>query len=154
EPLARRYRETIAIVDTALRMVPLFPDSAAAQLHLCEGIEAILSIASGRLRVLGAGVARYRAEAETVTRLTALLTTVAAEQHVPLDAFRPLVEAVLGDAEEGGPLRFLDAPPEDQARFIACHSLTTARVIARVVRHDPELRARAADAVLAALLHD
>jgi HD-GYP domain-containing protein (c-di-GMP phosphodiesterase class II) len=154
EPLARHYRETIAIVDTALRMVPLFPDSAAAQLHLCEGVEAILSIASGRLRALSAGVARYRAEAETVTRLTALLTTVAAEQHVPLDAFRPLVEAVLADAEEGGPLHFLDAPPEDQARFIACHSLTTARVIARVVRHDPELRARAADAVLAALLHD
>jgi HD-GYP domain-containing protein (c-di-GMP phosphodiesterase class II) len=154
EPLGRRYRETVSIVDTSLRMVPMFPDSAAAQLHLCEGIEGILSIATERLRSLTAGVARHRHEMETIGRLSELLSTLAAEQTVPLDAFRPLVDAVLAEAEECAPLTFRDASLTDQGRFVACHSLTTARVIARVVRHDAELRSRAADAVLAALLHD
>ena len=40
------------------------------------------------------------------------------------------------------------------ARAVACHSLTVAQVMARVVRQDPDLRGRAAEAVLAALLHD
>jgi HD-GYP domain-containing protein (c-di-GMP phosphodiesterase class II) len=40
------------------------------------------------------------------------------------------------------------------ARHVACHSLTVAQVMARLVRHDPEFRVRAVEAVLAALLHD
>src|SRR5205085_474649 len=75
-------------------------------------------------------------------------------QEVSLDAFAALADEVLAEAEGGGPLRFLEGDPRRPARFVACHSLTVARVVARVIRHDPELRPRAHDAVLAALVHD
>src|SRR6185312_7584082 len=58
------------------------------------------------------------------------------------------------DAQECGPLRFLEGNPCRPAHFIACHSLTTARVMGRILRHDPELRGRPLDALLAALVHD
>jgi HD-GYP domain-containing protein (c-di-GMP phosphodiesterase class II) len=51
-------------------------------------------------------------------------------------------------------LGFLETSAADLPRWVASHSLTVARVMARVVRHAPELRGRPADAVLAALLHD
>jgi hypothetical protein len=57
-------------------------------------------------------------------------------------------------AEAAGPLTFLAGDPNRPAHFAACHGLTVARVVARVVRHDPDLRGRAVDAVAAALLHD
>src|SRR5262249_60511156 len=59
-------------------------------------------------------------------------------------------------AQEGAPLRFPDAadPSPDPARHVALHSLTTARVMARLVRHDPELRGQPLEPVLAALVHD
>ena len=65
-----------------------------------------------------------------------------------------LAEALLAEAHEGLPLQLLHAPVTEQARFVACHSLAVAQVVARVVRHDPELRGRALEAVLAALVHD
>jgi hypothetical protein len=154
EPLARLYRDTLAITDTALRMVPLFPESAAAQLHLCEGVEGVLNVVAGRLRTLTVGVARHRQEADTIATLAELLKGLEAARPVTLADFAPLAEAILADAEEGGPLRFAEAPAEDRVRFVACHSLTTARVLARVIRHDPELRGRALEGVLAALMHD
>jgi HD-GYP domain-containing protein (c-di-GMP phosphodiesterase class II) len=142
------------MTDTALRMVPLLPDSAAAQLPLCEGLEAILQAVAGRVATVCAGVERHRAEAGQVTRLAALLTALEAGDPVSLEGFGALADEVLSDAEAGGPLRFLDADPRRPARFVACHSLTVARVVARVVRHDLDLRTRARDAVLAALVHD
>src|SRR5262249_2485099 len=51
-------------------------------------------------------------------------------------------------------LRFLEGETTRPAWFAACHGLTVARVVSRVVRHDPELRARALECVLAALVHD
>src|SRR5262249_42532714 len=66
EPLSRLYRETVAMTDTALRTVPLFPDTTSAQLQLAEGLEAILNVVASRLRLLAAGVARHRQEAGQV----------------------------------------------------------------------------------------
>ena len=56
DPLTWLYRETASMTDTSLRLVPLFPQTASAQLHLCEGLEAILTVIAARLKTLTAGV--------------------------------------------------------------------------------------------------
>jgi HD-GYP domain-containing protein (c-di-GMP phosphodiesterase class II) len=154
EPLARLYRETITLTDTALRTVPLFPDTTTAQMQLCEGLEAILNVVASRLRQLVAGVGRHRHEAGQVTRLATLLTELATGGQVPAADVKTLVEEIVTDAACGGPLRFVEADTGDLARFVACHSLSVARVAARVARHDPDFRSHPGDAVAAALLMD
>jgi hypothetical protein len=154
EPLAGMYRETAALTDTALRVVPLLPEAASAQLPFCEGLEAALAVIAGRVQALAAGVATRRAETARVRRLADLLTALAEERPVDVQPFWDLAEEVIADAEDGGPLRFLDGDAARPAHFAACHGLTTARVVARVVPHDPDWRGRADEAVLAALFHD
>ena len=74
--------------------------------------------------------------------------------------FSTIAEALLAEAEQNGPLRFFAASATDdhsatwQARTIACHGLTSGQVMARLVRHDADLRGQAVEAVLAVLLHD
>jgi hypothetical protein len=154
DPLAVLYRETAAMVDASLRMVPLFPDAASAQMHLCEGIEATLNVVATRLKTLTAGVERHRQEATRIHRLADLLTALEADRLGDLQPFIDLAEDVLADARAGGPLRFLEGDATRPAHFVACHSLTVARVVARVLRFDLDLRARPLEPVLAALLHD
>jgi hypothetical protein len=154
DPLARLYRETLALTDTALRMIPLFPETTSAQLRLCEGLEAILNVVAARRMTLSAGVERQRQEIGRVTRLAEVLTALDSGEAIDKQPFLMLAEEILNDAQECGPLRFLQGDPRDPAHFAACHGLTTARIVGRVIRHDPELRGRPLDALLAALVHD
>ncbi len=154
EPLAYLYRETVALTDTALRTVPLLPDSTAAQMQLCEGLEAILNVVGSRLRALMAGVGRHRHEAQLVGRLADILIALEAGRAVAAEVVSALAEEIVSDAWAGGPLRFAEADVHDLPRFTAAHSLTVARVAARVARHDPDFRTRPAEAVAAALLAD
>jgi len=154
DPLTKLYRETIALSDTALRIVPMFPETTSGQLKLCEGLEAILNVVDARQRTLSAGVDRQRHEVERVSRLAELLTALDRGETIDKQPFLELAEEVLNDAQECGPLRFLEGDPSNPARFAACHGLTTARVAGRIVRHDPELRGRPLDVLLAALVHD
>ncbi len=154
DALARYYRDTAAMTEMAMRVVQAFPDAASAQLRLCEGVEAILAMVGQRLAVLVAAVGRRRQEAERIGTLADLLTGLFAGQAVTIKPYVALAEALLIDAEEATPLRFLHADPQQPAPFIAAHSLTVAQVVARVVRHDPELRSRPLEPVLAALVHD
>jgi hypothetical protein len=154
DPLAKLYRETIALTDTALRMIPLFPDTTSAQLRLCEGLEAILNVVAARGMTLSAGVERQRREVGRVTRLAELLTALDGGATIDKQPFLELAEDVLNDAQECGPLRFLEGDPGNPAHFAACHGLTSARIAGRIIRHDPELRGRPLDALLAALVHD
>jgi hypothetical protein len=154
EPLAGFYRETTAMTDTSLRLVPMFPEAASAQLHLCEGLEAILGEVAGRVGRLTAGVETRRSESERIAKLGEWLKTLTAGGDVDAAGFHSLAEELVADARDGGPLRFLDGDPSRPAHFVACHALTTARVAARVARHDPDWRARPTEPVLAALVHD
>jgi HD-GYP domain-containing protein (c-di-GMP phosphodiesterase class II) len=154
DPLSPYHRETTAMIDAALRMVPLFPDSASTQLTLCEGLEVTLSVVGERVRRLETVVARRRAENAQVDRLARLLTALETGQSVEVGAFVALAEEILDDAQTCGPLRFLQADVAQPARFVAAHSLTVARVMARVARHEPELRGRPLEPLLAALVHD
>jgi HD-GYP domain-containing protein (c-di-GMP phosphodiesterase class II) len=153
-PLAALYRDTVAMIDTALRTVSLLPDSATAQMHLCRGLEVTLEEVGSRLRTLMSGDARVRLQEEQIINLANLLVTLDAGSAVDSQLLHALADRVLEEARECEPLRFLEADPRDVPRFVACHCLTVARVLARVVRHDTELRPRSHEAVMAALVHD
>ena len=154
DPLTWFYRETASMTDTSLRLVPMFPQTASAQLHLCEGLEAILTVIAARLKTLTAGVDGRRAEDSRVDRLTALLSGLAASRPADAGPFLALAEEIAADARDGGPLIFHEGDPSRPAHFAACHGLTTARVIARVARDDPEWHNRLVEPVMAALVHD
>jgi hypothetical protein len=154
DPLAVLFRETAAMTDAAMRLVAMFPDTATAQLQLCEGVETILGVVSRRTATLYAAVERHRAEANRITRLAALLADLEAGRPVGLESFTALGDEILADAEDGTPLRFLDPDPAHPEHTVARHGLTTARVAARLAGRDADLPARPVDVVLAALLHD
>jgi HD-GYP domain-containing protein (c-di-GMP phosphodiesterase class II) len=153
-PLAMLYRETAAMTDSSLRLVALFPDTATAQMQMCEGVEAILAVVARRTETLHAGVERHRAEVSRLRLLTSLLVELEAGRPVGLDSFAALAEEVLTDADECVPLRFPDGTPTHSEHSAARHGLTCARVAARLAKHDADLPIRPFDAVLAALLHD
>jgi HD-GYP domain-containing protein (c-di-GMP phosphodiesterase class II) len=154
DSLAGFCRETSAMTETALRMVQAFPDSASAQLRLCEGVEAILAAVGDRVAILSAAVTKRNQEATRLEGLTQQLIRLASGKDTDVKPFVDLAEALLADAEQAEPLRFLHLPADQPPRFTAAHSLTVAQVIARVVRSDPDLRARPLEPVLAALVHD
>jgi putative nucleotidyltransferase with HDIG domain len=154
DPLAMLYRETAAMTDASLRLVALFPETATAQMQLCEGVEAILRVVARRTDTLYAGVDRHRAELGRISRLTVLLTDLEAGRPIGLESFTSIADEIRTEAEECAPLRFLDWEPGNVERSIARHCLTTARIAARLALHDPDLPVRPLEAILAALLHD
>jgi HD-GYP domain-containing protein (c-di-GMP phosphodiesterase class II) len=153
EPLFAFYRATTAMTETVLRVVQAFPDSASVQLRMCEGVEAILHTVAHRLALVETAVKERGLVAGRVETLTDLLARLAGKQPVEVQAFIAIAEAVLAEADTA-PLRMLDAAPHQPARFVATHSLNVAQVVARIVRHDPDLRTRPMEPVLAALVHD
>jgi hypothetical protein len=153
-PLSILYRQTAAMTDASLRMVALFPDTATAQMRLCEGVEAILDAVGRRTRTLCAGVDSHRAEAARVTRFATLLADLEGGRPVGLDSFEAITAEILADVDECVPIRFVDSDPLHPEQSVARHGLTVARVAARLVRHNADAPARPLDAVLAALLHD
>jgi hypothetical protein len=153
-PFSLLYRDTVAMIDTALRTVSLLPDSATSQMHLCRGLEVTLEEVADRLRTLTAGDRRQRIQEEQIACLAGLLATIDAGLPIEVGDLQGLAEQVLTEARECEPLIFLEADPQDVARFVACHGLTVARVLARVVRQDNDLRSHALEAVMAALVHD
>lgn len=154
DPLDARFRGAVAMTDTALRMIQAFPDAPGAQLRLCEGLDVILDVVAARIASLVAILDQRRRESAWVENLAQLLTALEAGQLLDVKAFAALAEELLAEARQGGPLRFLHHSPAQPARFVACHSIMVSQVVGRVLRHDPELRRRPMDAVLAALVHD
>jgi len=153
-PLALFYRETVAILDSTLRMIPLFPDTTAAQLSLSEGVAGIMQVIRQRLQVLTDGVNHHQEEQSRITSLAELFRALDQGTVADLRPFQAVVLEIHADAMECGPLQLAHAEPAQPDRFAAARGLSVARVVARVVRHDPELRARALDAILSALLLD
>lgn len=159
DPLVRGVRTAAAVTEAAVRLVQAFPESPGVQLRLCEGVDGVLTAAADRVGVLAAAAAQRRQRAERVDSLAHLLAGLHAGRAQALDAFTALADAVLTDARQGAPLTFIDAgqPHNDRdwlARHTAAHGLTTAQVVARLVKADPELSRHPAGPVLAALVHD
>ncbi|MFO0878774.1 MAG: HD domain-containing protein [Gemmataceae bacterium] len=153
-PLLHLYRDTVSMMDTALRTVALLPDSVATQMHLCRGLEVTLEEVAGRLRTIIAGTEREKHQLAQVDRLAAYLFAMDAGQPINLAGLHGLAEEVLIEARHCEPLYFLEEEPDDVARYIACHGLTVARILARIVRQDADLKNHAHDVVVAGLIHD
>lgn len=154
DPLRRLYRDTSAMTEATVRMVQTFPDEASTQLRLSEGLEVILGVVGQRIATLGRAVGLRLQEEEKITTLSELLIAIASERISDIRNGMGLAECLMNEARDSSPLRFVHATPALPARFVACHSLTVGRVMARVARQDPDMRARPLEPILAALLHD
>lgn len=165
DPMAIHYRETAAMMEPAVRLLQAMPDSPSVQLRLTDGLQGILSTVRQRLAALAHALDARRRDAAQVNTLAHLLAQLDRNQAV---AAAPLVQLAAEILNEGPstPLRFLDAPPAARqaflggpefpapARFVACQSLTAARVMARMVHQAPEWRERPLDPIIATLLHN
>jgi hypothetical protein len=172
DPHAIWHRDTVAMVDAALHLIQAFPDAPSMQLRLCQGIEGILETVGQRVDALSGSLTKRREENVRIHHLEELFLALAAGKAIDLKPFILLAESLLAGARHGLPLRFLfpfEMPSSDSpasraksatwddrglVRFVACHSLTVGQVVARVISHEPELRDRPLEAILAALLHD
>jgi HD-GYP domain-containing protein (c-di-GMP phosphodiesterase class II) len=154
DPLARAYHEAVAMAETALRVVQTFPDAPSAQRRLGDGLEAIFAAIASRVAELDTAAAQRRGDEGRIETLAELVSALDTGRAADAAALAALAEPLVEEARQGTPLRFLASDPRQPARFVACHSLTVAQVIARLTRHDPEYRGRPQDPVLAALLHD
>jgi HD domain len=165
DPLAIFYRETAAMMDPAVRLASTMPETASVQLRLADGLDGILGTVRQRLSALGNALDQRRRDADQVNRLAHLLVSLDSQQPVESSAFVLLASELIAESP-ATPMRFLHSPPTATqaflggpefpapARFVACHSLTAARVMARMLRPAPELREGTVDAVVAVLLHD
>lgn len=160
DPLVRGMRRAAAITESAVRLIQAFPESAGAQLRLCEGVEGVLGSAANRIGVLKLAVARRKCDMERIATLSHLLVSLHGGSSMTLDPFTALAESLLANAKHADPISFLDAGPvraDDvgwMARHVAAHALTVAQIVARLIRHDPELGRHPVSPVIAALLHD
>ena len=166
DPLAVHYRETAALTEAAVRYVLTFPESAADQNRLCEGLEGMLDAARRRFAMMAGALERRRVEEGRIDTLARFLKAAMGATG-PLDP-APVIDLAdnLLEEEASRPLRFLSATPtetqaylggptyEAPARFVAAHGLNCATVLARVARRDPDWKDRAGEVVLAGLLHD
>jgi hypothetical protein len=159
-------RETTAVLNSAVRLAQVFPESPSLQLKLCDGLDGVLSIVKERLVVQERALARRRADFDRIDRLAAVFAAVSQYRHISLNPVAALAEELLEDARQTRPIRFLHAAPLSTdsyrggpeapapARFLAAHCLTAAQVVARVVPFDYEWAGRPLLPVVAALLMD
>lgn len=154
DPLLSAFRDTSAMAESALRLVQAFPDAPSGQLRLADGLESILTAIGERVESLAQATAFRRSEIRRRDSLASLLRQLAAGEDLTPDPFLALAEELIAEQRAGTPLHFLHAPARKPAEFTACHSLTTARVAIRMIRHDPDWQKFAFDVVTASLLKD
>ncbi|HUR53211.1 MAG TPA: hypothetical protein VMZ71_03720, partial [Gemmataceae bacterium] len=154
DPLIPYHRETVAVMDSAVRLAQVFPDSPSVQLKLCDGLDGVLEIVKERLTVQERALAARRADYHRIDRLAAVYAAMFQMRAVNLNPIAALAEEILEDARQTRPIRFLYAAPDSTrsypggvalpppARFIAAHAITVAQVVARVVPHDYEWAGR------------
>jgi hypothetical protein len=165
DPLALYYRETAALMEPAVRIAQNFPETPSVQLRLCDGLDGILNTVRQRLATLRQARDLRRQDAKLVEALAQILVQLDLGQKVSPETLGELAEQILIESTTT-PLRYLHTSPvaaqtylggtqfTPPVRFVAAHSVTTARVIARIVRHAPEWRPHPHGPVIAALLHD
>lgn len=166
DPLAAFHQETVAVMDSAIRLAQVLPDSPTAQLRLCDGLDGVLAVVRERLGVQERALARRKADLGRIDRLAAVFAAMNTMRAVNLSVVAALAEELIEDARQTRPLRFLYAHPEATtgypggfalpapARFVAAHALNVGGVIARVVGYDYEWAGRPLLPVVAALLMD
>lgn len=166
DPVASYHLETVAVLDSAVRLAQTFPDSPSAQLKQCTGLDGLLGVVQERLAVQERALARRKSDADRIDRLASVYAAMVASAPVGLTAVATLAEELLDDARHARPLRFVHAAVDSTTaypeaagfpaptRFAAAHAVNVAQVVARLVPHDPEWAGHPLLAVVAALLID
>jgi HD-GYP domain-containing protein (c-di-GMP phosphodiesterase class II) len=166
DPLAPYHQETVAFLDSAVRLARNLPDSPSAQLKQCTGLDGLLGVIRERLAVQERALAHRRNDADRIDRLASIYAAMAAGTAVGLPAVATLAEEILDDARHARPIRFAHAPVDSTrshseaaslpppVRFAAAHAVNVAQVVARLTPFDAEWSSHPLLAVLAALLVD
>ena len=152
--LIKLYRETTAMADTALRMIPNFPESPSSQLQLCVGVEAIFQVISQRLRILKQACIAKEKELQKITKLVEIFDLILTGSKPDFVDVQNIVEDILEEVRNGETLRFLREDNDYPARYVACKGLNFARVVARVIFQDAQLRLASMEIIAAALFLD
>jgi HD-GYP domain-containing protein (c-di-GMP phosphodiesterase class II) len=159
DELATAYQDTLTMTELAVRALQALPDSAAGQLRVCDGVEALFSVIGHRVAGLRDIVQRRQADRDRIDQLAELLQAIVHQQALDWRRLEQLAESIWAEKEAGLPLRFVHVPANEPARFAAAHGLNVARVIARIagsagVSPADGRDGRAPGPILAALIHD
>lgn len=166
DPLVPYHAETVAVMDSAIRLAQAFPDSPTVQLKLCDGLDGVLDIVRERLTVQERALVTRRTDLHRIDRLAAVFTALSQARMVNLQPVVTLAEEILEDVRQTRPLRLLYAAPDSThsypggvglpapARYVAAHAVNVAQVVARIVHLDFEWAGRPLVAVCTALLAD
>jgi len=166
DPLAAYHQETVAFLDSAVRLAHSLPDSPSAQLKQCVGLEGLIGVVAERLSIQERALSHRKSDVDRIDRLAAIYAAMAAGAPVGLPVVATLAEELLDDARHARPLRFIHAPVDSTraypeatafpapARFAAAHAVNVAQVVARLVPFDAEWASHPLLAVLAALFID
>ncbi len=166
DSLVSYHRETVGVLDSVVRLAQAFPDSAGAQLKMCDGLNGLLGVVRDRLAIQERVLAQRHTDADRIDRLAGFFTSLHCNLPVALETVATLAEELLADARLAKPVRFVRAPVMSAhspggttafpvpARFIAAHALNVAQVVARVVPFDYEWAGRPLAPVVAALIMD
>lgn len=166
DPLVPYHAETVAVMDSAIRLAQAFPESPTVQLKLCDGLDGVLDIVRERLTVQERALAARRTDLNRIDRLAAVFAALAQGRTVSLQPVATQAEEILEDVRQTRPLRLLYADPDSTrsypggvtlpapARYLAAHALNVAQIVARVVHLDYEWAGRPLVAVCTALLAD
>jgi HD-GYP domain-containing protein (c-di-GMP phosphodiesterase class II) len=159
DPLARFYRGTVGLTDTAMHVARQFPSEPEAQLNACDGFEHFLKVIEQRLRSLNEALVVRATHERRIERLSAILASLHAGQRQTLNPLVDLANELLDESRKGHRLRLacpLEAAGAEKSclKFVATHALNTAAVISRLLPHDYEWAAKPQLPVLAALVMD
>lgn len=166
DSLAAYHRETVGLLDCAIRLAHSFPESPSVQLKLCDGMQAMLGTISERLVVQERALARRKSDFARIDRVAAVYAAMNLRQAVPLAPIAALAEELLDDARQTKPLRFFHADVHSThsfiggmesaapARYLAAHAVNAAQVVARMVPFDYEWASRPLVPIVAALMMD
>jgi HD-GYP domain-containing protein (c-di-GMP phosphodiesterase class II) len=89
-----------------------------------------------------------------VAALAETLAALHAGQPGDTALLRQLAQQIKAEAEQGMALHFVEETAEYLPGYAAAHGLNTARVMARLIQADPDLRPLGLDAIVVALVHD
>ncbi|HXD88480.1 MAG TPA: HD domain-containing phosphohydrolase [Urbifossiella sp.] len=164
DTLAAYHRETVGVLDCAVRLAHSFPESPSVQLKLCDGLQGMLGIVGERLTVQERALARRKADYARIDRVAAVYTAMNLRQTAALAPVATLAEELLDDARQTKPLRFIHTDVHSvqsyvggmesaaPARYLAAHAVNAAQVVARMVPFDYEWASRPLVPIVAALM--
>jgi response regulator RpfG family c-di-GMP phosphodiesterase len=166
DALVAYHRETVAVLDNAVRLAQSFPESPSLQLQLCDGLQSLLGHISERLLVQERALAQRKTDESRIDRIAAVYTAMNVMQPIALNPVAALAEELMEEARQAKPLRLVHADlasthayagsieTRAPARYLAAHAVNTAQVVARIVSFDYEWAGRPLVAVVAALMID